>query len=171
MVTPVTGKRRRIKERRRKDEIRRRWERAELTRERQIGKGSEERKGKSLREREEKVLPRNHAPRSPTDFYVQTKDGEGERRGNPWDASQSAALVCTVKRISPSLSLSLSSSQGGNAHAHITYLYTKRRLAFPSLVNTLRRHARAMSCLLYHRKDPENRERTKERGNSVLKRS
>lgn len=105
MVTPVTGKRRRIKERRRKDEIRRRWERAELTWERQIGKGSEERKGKSLREREEKVLPRNHAPRSPTDFYVQTKDGEGERRGNPWDASQSAALVCTVKRISPSLSL------------------------------------------------------------------
>lgn len=69
------------------------------------------------------------------------------------------------------LSLSLSSSQGGNAHAHITYLYTKRRLAFPFLVNTLRRHARAMSCLLYHRKDPENRERTKERGNSVLKRS
>lgn len=105
MVTPVTGKRRRIKERRRKAEIRRRWERAELTWERQIGKGSEERKGKSLREREEKVLPRNHAPRSPTDFYVQTKDGEGERRGDPWDASQSAALVCTVKRISLSLSL------------------------------------------------------------------
>lgn len=83
MVTPVTGKRRRIKERRRKDEIRRRWERAELTWERQIGKGSEERKGKSLREREEKVLPRNHAPRSPTDFYVQTKDGEGETSKQP----------------------------------------------------------------------------------------
>lgn len=65
------------------------------------GRGSEERKGKSQREREEKVLPRNHAPRKPTDFYVRAEDREGETHGTPECAGPPFA---TSTSFSPSLS-------------------------------------------------------------------
>lgn len=45
-------------------------------------------RGKKPRNEREKALPRNHAPRSPTDFYVQT-DGEGKHRDS-WDGRLSA---------------------------------------------------------------------------------
>lgn len=120
MMTPLMGERRRIKEQRREGETR--WERAELKMERKDrARGSEERKGKSQREREEKVLPRNHAPRSPTDFYVRTEDREGETHGMPECGPRLRRE--TYRSFSPLLSfsrpLSFFLNQGRNAHEHI----------------------------------------------------
>lgn len=112
------------------------------------GRGSEERKGKSQREREEKVLPRNHAPRTPTDFYG-SRTGEGKLTG------RQSAPDLPLPFVSLLLFLLFSSKQGGNA---CTYVRT-RRAEFPPLGGMSRScgHARATLRLPYHREDSGKR--------------
>jgi len=170
-VTPVIERRWRLKEQQRKSETRRHGRKEQSKRVKEIGRRSEERKRKSQREREKKVLPRNHAPRSPTDFYVRIEDGEGERRGNPWDARGPHLHRQTYLSFSLSLSLSLSSPSPTKVEMY-TYTHIHRtspRISSPRKYVAILRHARATSRLSSRRlRAPE--ERTGGQGNGILKR-